>query len=485
MTTTGAVAKHHKPEPEKTSGRKSHRLKPLITAARYDPPKDDPLTCASTPHPAPLTSVTRAAWLVITPLIESKTLNTTFKANTAREWDRAIERFRVEIENNPAYSEAQKQKAFDILEAEFTAWENKAKSSQEFINKMGSNPGGQGSAPDTSNLYPLGATGLGKDVYPFGLPKGEVKKAYEAITRGGNYIIPAKSLSESAVTKTFASVESLLVPQQASGIIGEYFEARLIDHLPVIAIDGPSYQFLQHNYASDTGGPDFVAEGSTKPQWNPASQKVTVTAQKIAAYFNESSESKMDAPQWGNYLINTLFQLIMQKENAAILYGTVSGGLGIQGWSTQAGILTHNASSDPAGSTNLDSLELAINQLRVRSGVSATPNLAIMSPTTWSATRRIKSTTGEYIAGDPLRGSVTDVWGVPVVTTTACHDGDAFLLDTTKFGSVLVREGISTHLGYSGTGLIDNILTVVAEERINLATVIPSAVNYVTNLAVA
>lgn len=396
-----------------------------------------------------------------------------------------MDRFRVEIENNPNYSEARKQQAFDILKAEFTAWENKTKSSQELINKMGGNPAGQGSAPDTTNMYQLGATGLGKDVYPFGLPKGEVKKAYEAISRGGNYIIPAKSLSESVETKTFTSVESLLVPQQSPGILSEYFEARLIDYLPVVAIDAPSYQFLQHNYGSDSGGPDFVAEGTTKPQWSPASQKVIVTAQKIAAYFNESSESKMDAPQWGSYLINTLFQLIMQKENASILYGTVSGGLGIQGWSTQSGILTHNASSDPVGSTNLDSLELAINQLRVHSGVFATPNLAIMSPTTWSATRRTKSTTGEYIAGDPLHSAVTDVWGVPVITTTAAHDGDAFLVDTSKFGSVLVREGISTHLGYSGTGLIDNILTVVAEERINLATVIPSAVNYVTNLAVA
>ena len=126
---------------------------------------------------------------------------------------------------------------------------------------------------------------------------------------------------------------------------------------------------------------------------------------------------------------------------------------------------------------------MAINQLRIQSGVYATPNLAITSPTTWSKTRRIKSTTGEYIAGDPLHESVTTAWGVPVITTTACNDGDMFLVDTSKFGSVLVREGISTHMGYSGTGLIENILTVVAEERLTVANVIPSAVLYLTNLA--
>lgn len=340
-----------------------------------------------------------------------------------------------------------------------------------FMKKMGDNPGGIGTQPDVT--YELGAKGLGKQVYPFGLPKAEVKAAYEAVKRGGNYIIAAK---------TFTSVEDLLVPQQAPGIVGEYFEARLIDHLPVTAISAPSYQFLQHQYGSDSGGPGFVAEGTTKPQWSPSATNVIVTAQKIAGYFNESSESIADAPQWQSYLINTLFKKISTKENAAILYGTVTDELGIQGWSTQSGVLTHDASADPSGSTNLDSIELAVNQMRIHSGVFATPTIAITSPTTWSSTRRTKSTTKTYIAGDPLHEAVTTVWGIPVVTTTACNDGDLFLVDTTKFGSVLVREGISTHMGYSGTGLIDNILTVVAEERIALATVIPSAVNYVTNL---
>ncbi len=107
-----------------------------------------------------------------------------------------------------------------------------------------------------------------------------------------------------------------------------------------------------------------------------------------------------------------------------------------------------------------------------------------MSPTTWSATRRLKDTQGRYIVGDPLHEAVTTVWGgVPVLTTTAATDGDAFLVDTSKMGSVLVREGIQTHMGYVNDGLVTNILTTVAEERLTLATVIPSAVNYVTGLA--
>jgi hypothetical protein len=59
-----------------------------------------------------------------------------------------------------------------------------------------------------------------------------------------------------------------------------------------------------------------------------------------------------------------------------------------------------------------------------------------------------------------------------------------FLVDSSKMGSILVREGLSMHMGYTGYGLVENILTIVEEERFALATVIPSAVQYVTNLAV-
>jgi HK97 family phage major capsid protein len=337
-----------------------------------------------------------------------------------------------------------------------------------------------GSAPETKGILPLGATGRGKDVFPLGVSRKEARNAFEAVKRGQNYIIQAKD-----ATTSFSTVDSLLAPAQAPGIVPEYFEARLIDHLPVIAISAPSYQFIQHNFADDSGGPGWTAEGSQKPQWEPASQKVIVTAQKLAQFFNLSSESITDAPQWESYLINTGYQKMYQAENYAILYGAPDDEVGIQGWSTQSGILTHNASSDPSGSTNLDSIEIAINNLRIQSGVFAVPDLCIMSPTTWSYTRRLKSTTNEYIAGNPLQSPVHSVWGIPVAVTTAANDGDCFLVDSSKMGSILVREGISMHMGYTGYGLVENILTVVEEERIALATVIPSAVQYVTNLAVS
>jgi hypothetical protein len=75
------------------------------------------------------------------------------------------------------------------------------------------------------------------------------------------------------------------------------------------------------------------------------------------------------------------------------------------------------------------------------------------------------------------------VWGVPVLVTTACNDGEMFLIDTNKFGLALVREGLSMHTGYSGTDFVENIVRFVFEERFTLAVERPQAVMHISNLA--
>lgn len=329
--------------------------------------------------------------------------------------------------------------------------------------------GDMGSAP----AVPVGQRALGRDVAPLGFAREDLHKAFNAIKAGQNYAIQAKG---------FSSVDSLLPAQLAPGIIPEYHEWRIMDHLPVTPISAPSIEFIIHNFSGDSGGPDVVAEGAAKPEYIPAVTSSIAAAVKLATHTGISSESLLDAPQWESYIVNQCYRLIMDKENSQFLYGSGTGG-NMTGFANTSGILTHNASSDPAGSTNLDSVEIAINTMRVSSGVFAAPQIAITSPTTWSSTRRIKSTIGDYIAGDPLHEAVTTVWGVPVLVTTACTDGEMFLIDRDKMGFVVLREGLSMHTGYSGTDLINNIVRFVFEERLTLAVERPQAVMHVTNLS--
>lgn len=96
----------------------------------------------------------------------------------------------------------------------------------------------------------------------------------------------------------------------------------------------------------------------------------------------------------------------------------------------------------------------------------ATADLLILNPSSWSAIRRQKDSMGRYyVAPDPSRDEVDSVWGVSVLETTVVPDGEGWLLDTTKFGRLAVRESLVVRIGYANDDLVRNILRYVAEER--------------------
>lgn len=129
-------------------------------------------------------------------------------------------------------------------------------------------------------------------------------------------------------------------------------------------------------------------------------------------------------------------------------------------------------------------IEESIEQLRSGPAL-AEPNLCVTSPSTWSALRRIKDDLHRYIlAADPTQEEAMNLWGVPVLVTTQAIPGDMFLLDTTKFGKVIVREGITIRQGTADDDFLRNLLRWIYEERLNLGVERPSAILYLTSLPV-
>nr|WP_312870695.1 phage major capsid protein [Gordonia asplenii] len=115
-------------------------------------------------------------------------------------------------------------------------------------------------------------------------------------------------------------------------------------------------------------------------------------------------------------------------------------------------------------------------QLRV-GAAKAQANLLVMHPSDWSKVRRSKDAQGRYlVAPDPTSGEASTVWGVEVFTTTAQTSGSAFMLDTSKFGKVLVRDSLRVLVGTSGDDLVRNLTRFVVEERLALAVERPAAV---------
>jgi HK97 family phage major capsid protein len=340
------------------------------------------------------------------------------------------------------------------------------KAGNALAGKLGGNPGDV-----RGSDYATKKSVTGKQLSPLAFDESSMKAMYKAFKNRQPMAIEAKS---------FSTVDSLLPAQLAPGVIAHQHEWRILDHLPATAITAPSYEFVVHNFADDTGGPTVVAEGASKPEYLPAAASSIATAVKLAMHTGISYETLADFPTWLGYVTNECFRQLMDLENAQLLYGNGESG-NMTGFFNTSGILTHNASSDPDTYTAIDSIEAAITQLRVGNAL-AEPDLFITNPSTWSAIRRSKATTGQYILGDPLHEAVSSLWGIPVLITTAATAGQGLLLDTSKFGAALIREGIVVHQGFSGTDFVQNIARWVFEERLALAVERPQAVLALSNL---
>jgi hypothetical protein len=240
---------------------------------------------------------------------------------------------------------------------------------------------------------------------------------------------------------------------------------RIADRLPAFALDYPSLEYVQVN--SVTGAAAAVAEGAVKPEVTLNVTQLVATAVKLAAHLGLSWESMSDFDAFTSSATTELQRLVIDKENEFIL-----------AWLNTAGILTHAA----VGTPQFDDIEEAIAELR--SGPSlAVADLLVLSPSTWSALRREKNLQGTYyVAADPSVGEVSSIWGVPVVSTTVCPDGEGWLLDTTKFGRLAVRESLSVRIGFANDDFVRNIVRYVCEERCILTVERPSAVLHLTGL---
>jgi HK97 family phage major capsid protein len=329
-------------------------------------------------------------------------------------------------------------------------------------------------------------------VNPLRFDMESLKSMHQAIKQRQNYQISAKAgggFADDISLKTpgvFSSPVSSLPPQLYPYVLPPIHESRIMDRLPAMQITAPVLEYIQH--VSSSGTPGIVAEGASKPEVTFNINKILVTALKLACHIAVSWESIQDSggdgglQDWVGYVTAEIFREVQDRENFLLLSGT-GGPSNIQGFFSTPGILTHDASADTGtGVTSLDSVEESIARMRTGTAL-AEPNLFITHPVTWSAMRRTKDGFQRFlIAPDPTQDEAKMLWGIPVLTTIACQLGQGLLIDTTKFGKVVVREALSMRTGYDAGDAIANLVRLIVEERFNLAVERPTAILAISNL---
>lgn len=331
----------------------------------------------------------------------------------------------------------------------------------------------------------------GRQLSPLSFDYADLKMCHEAIMNRQPMQIRAKSggFADSARTKTpgvFSSPVSALPAQVWPQVIHPEHENRILDRLPATQIQAPSVEYIQH--LSSTGSPAIVAEGATKPEVVFNTSKQVAVAQKIACHIAITWESISDTggdhglQDWYGYVQGEIMREVMDYENDRLLNG-VGGAADVQGFFNQSGILHHDASVDTGtGITALDSFEISIQHMRTGAAL-AEPDLIVMHPITWSNLRRVKDAYYRFmVAPDPTQDEAKTLWGLDVLTTIKCPQGQALLLDNNKWGWAVIREALLMRVGYDSGDFTANLQRIVVEERLTTAIARPTAILAVSNL---
>ncbi|BBZ74156.1 hypothetical protein MPRS_52490 [Mycobacterium paraseoulense] len=193
-----------------------------------------------------------------------------------------------------------------------------------------------------------------------------------------------------------------------------------------------------------------------------------------------SWEILSDWDRFVTYVQQELTRQVINVENSELILGDGTA-THLTGFLSSSGILTATIGTDTA----LDAVEKEIASLRTGAAL-AEANLVVMHPSTFCAVRRSKDSQGRYLLNaDPSAEQANQVWGIDVVATTQIAASTTLVLDTNKFGFVVLREAIVLRTGSDGNDFTSNIVRFVCEERLNLAVERLSAVLSLTGLPTA
>lgn len=226
-------------------------------------------------------------------------------------------------------------------------------------------------------------------------------------------------------------------------------------------------------YVKETGFQNMAeatAEGAAKPKSDITFDLVSSPVIKIPTYVKASTEILADAPMLQSFIDGRLRFMLAYAEELQLLKGSGAAN-NLNGIYTQA--TAYAAPIVYASPSRIDVLRLALLQAELAE-FPATG--IVLHPADWAHIELTKDTTGAYIFANPQSLAQPALWGRPVVGTQAMTV-DTFLVGAFKLGAqVFDREQANVRISTENEDdFIKNMVTILAEERLALATYRPEA----------
>ena len=270
------------------------------------------------------------------------------------------------------------------------------------------------------------------------------------------------------------------------------------DVLTVIPTQSGALEFIRENQflAPSATGAGFqnnaakVAESGLKPKSSLAVDVETVRVATLAHWIPVTRQIIADAPQIQQYIDTRLLYGLRLEEDKQLLYGTpnLQQMLGIYPMTQTGATATTSGYTGPwvqeytqtVGESMLDAIR---NAMASAESSNYTPNAIVLNPLDWALIEVLKTQIGSYVIGNvggaggsnyPNVGSAKELWGIPVIVTTAINQGQfltgAFDMAASLYDREQAGIRISEHVYFTS-----NILVLLCEERLGLAVFRPDA----------
>lgn len=222
-----------------------------------------------------------------------------------------------------------------------------------------------------------------------------------------------------------------------------------------------------------------TAEGAKKPQLHAPFTAKTVALEKVAGYTKVTDEVLSDAPFLEAAVEKTMVYEVDTAENKKVVTDIAA--------TSGIGALTYANGSGALGM--LEAILAA--QAQIADGDTYVADAVIMNPSDIQKLKLVKDSNGQYLLGGPSFGPYGNgnykadlvAWGLPVQASSALTAG-TFLVTAKPAVEIYRKNGMDVKIyDQNEDDPVYNRITIVAEERLVVAVVDPSAVIKVTEAA--
>lgn len=298
----------------------------------------------------------------------------------------------------------------------------------------------------------------------------------EKRTKSVGFPVTATDLLKIQANTITQSGREIAPYDRPAGIVaGPQRKQWLRERLNVVPIAGGGVEYSRelaftNNAAAQYDASPEAFEGVTKPESALTFELVTARVPTIAHWVKTSRQALDDQPALQAFLDMRLRYGLELKLESQIISGSGTGG-------EMTGLATAATAFTPAtGDSGLDSVSKALALLE---NAGFTPDCVVLNPVDFGALQRAKTTTNEFILGDPAAATAPVLWGVPVFKSASVASGKFLAADLASSAALFIRQDASVLMSDSdGTNFVQNLVTVLAELRAVLGVLVPAGVYY-------